>query len=120
LNATLAKSGKPPVKIVDAAEPLEDDDIPEMVNAGLIPATIVDHYVAEFWSKIFDPDPGQPAAIRSDGEIAWARRNTAAAAPGGQRLCRRQWQGIAPAFNTVYQKYFKNTKWVTNAARNSK
>ena len=119
LNATLTKSGKPPVKIVAAAEPLEDEDILEMVNAGLIPATIVDNHVAEFWSQIFDQIRVQPAAIRSDGQIAWALRhdtpklrqavNDFAAANGKGSL----------AFNTVYQKYFKNTKFVTNAASES-
>ena len=32
---------------------LEDDDVLEMVNAGLAPITIVDDYLAEFWSKVF-------------------------------------------------------------------
>ncbi len=32
---------------------LEDDDVLEMVNAGLIPAAVVDDYLAEFWRKVF-------------------------------------------------------------------
>ena len=32
---------------------LEDDDVLEMVNAGLAPITVVDDYLAEFCSKVF-------------------------------------------------------------------
>jgi ABC-type amino acid transport substrate-binding protein len=37
LNKQLSKEGKAPVKIVEANEYLEDEDLLEMVNAGLIP-----------------------------------------------------------------------------------
>jgi hypothetical protein len=39
--------------IRDAPPNLEDDDLLEMVNAGLIPAVVVDDYLAAFWKKIF-------------------------------------------------------------------
>ena len=42
LNAELKKAGKPPVKIRIAPDNLEAEDILEMVNAGLVPATIAD------------------------------------------------------------------------------
>ena len=45
--------GKPPVVITAAPDVLEDDDILEMVNAGLAPITVVDDYLADFWSKVF-------------------------------------------------------------------
>ena len=34
---------------------LEDDDLLEMVNAGLIRTIVVDNYLAEFWKQVF-PD----------------------------------------------------------------
>ena len=40
--------------MIDEAPPvLEDDDVLEMVNAGLAPITVVDDYLAEFWNKVF-------------------------------------------------------------------
>ena len=69
-NAQLAASGKPPVKIRPAPEVLADEDILEMVNAGLVPMTMVDDYVAEFWRQIFPgivlntPPPSGPTARR--------------------------------------------------------
>src|SRR5262249_39103465 len=49
-NAALAAAGKPPVRIQAAPEVLADEDILEMVNAGLVKLTMVDDYIAEFWS----------------------------------------------------------------------
>ena len=53
LNKQLQARGKPPVVITVAPDVLEDDDMLEMVNAGLAPITIVDDYLADFWSKVF-------------------------------------------------------------------
>ena len=116
MNATLTKAGKPPVRIVEASEHLEDEDVLEMVNAGLVPATITNDYIAEFWSKIFDQIRVQPAAIRDDGQIAWAlRRNTPKLLGAVNDFVAANSKG-SRAFNVVFQKYFKDTKWVTNAA----
>ena len=53
LNAELAKAKKAPVKVRLAPENLEDEDVLEMVNAGLVKATIVEDYLANFWKQIF-------------------------------------------------------------------
>ena len=74
LNASLRAAGKPPVNIAEASEVLEDEDILEMVNTGMMPATVVDQHIAEFWRQIFTKMQVQPAALRSDGRIAWALR----------------------------------------------
>jgi membrane-bound lytic murein transglycosylase MltF len=120
LNTSLRAAHKPPITIVPASEHLEDEDILEMVNAGLVPATVVDDYLAEFWTQIFDQiHVNDRAAVRTDGQIAWAmRKNTpqlrdmvnafAAANPKGSL-----------AFNVLYRTYFKDVKWVKNAAAES-
>src|SRR5580765_5216940 len=53
LNEQLKARGKPAVIIDQAPDELEDDDVLEMVNAGLVPITIVDDYLADFWTKVF-------------------------------------------------------------------
>ena len=53
LNERFKAEGKPPVMIEEAPANLEDDDLLEMVNAGLIPTIVVDDYLAVFWSKVF-------------------------------------------------------------------
>ena len=53
LNADLKAKGRPPVAIREVPGNLEDDDLLEMANAGLIPIVVVPDYLAEFWAKIF-------------------------------------------------------------------
>jgi membrane-bound lytic murein transglycosylase MltF len=71
LNESLASRGKAPVAIRPAPEPLEDDDVLEMVNAGLVETTIVDDFVAQFWRQVFPNIHLHPdAAVRTGGQIA--------------------------------------------------
>jgi len=53
LSAELKSRGKAPIVINEAPVVLEDDDVLEMVNAGLAPITVVDDYLAEFWNNVF-------------------------------------------------------------------
>jgi membrane-bound lytic murein transglycosylase MltF len=53
LNERFKSQGRPPVLIREPPPNLEDDDLLEMVNAGLIPAVVVDDYLAVFWKKVF-------------------------------------------------------------------
>ena len=116
LNARLRAAGEPPVTIVDAPEPLEDEDLLEMANAGLIPIAIVDDYKADLWTKVFDRIRVQPATLRSGGRIAWAfRKNSPELAEVVNDFVRTHGKGTL-AFNLVTQRYFKSTDWVKNAA----
>jgi membrane-bound lytic murein transglycosylase MltF len=75
LNARLRAARRAPVKIQLVNENLEDEDILEMVNAGLIPATIVDSHLAQFWARVL-PElvVHTNVAVRRNGRIAWALR----------------------------------------------
>jgi len=75
LNASLARGGKPKVKIRLAPETLETEDILEMVNAGLVKVTIADDYIAAFWKQIFTKITPRPdVAVRTGAAIAWMIR----------------------------------------------
>ena len=88
LNAQLKARGKPAVVIDEAPDVLEDDDILEMVNAGLVPITIVDDYLAEFWSKVFtEPHVHRTSPCGTGGNLAVAfRKDKPKLARGRQRL----------------------------------
>src|SRR5207342_3941336 len=75
LNDKFKAEGKPPVVIRTAPDNLEDDDLLEMVNAGLIPAIIVDDYLAKFWEKVFpNLTVHDQVAVRTGGTLAVAVR----------------------------------------------
>jgi membrane-bound lytic murein transglycosylase MltF len=119
LNAELKKAGKPLIDIVAAPEPLEDEDLLEMVNAGLIPATVVDNHVAELWRQVFDQIQVSDAAVRTGGQIAWAvRRNTPQLQEAVNAFTKANPKGSL-AYNTIFKRYFENTKWVKNSASES-
>jgi membrane-bound lytic murein transglycosylase MltF len=117
LNESLASRGKPPVTIKEAPEPLEDDDVLEMVNAGLVDLTIVDDFVAEFWHQVFpNITLHKGAAVRTAGEIAIGVRK------GNPKLLRALniWikeYGPRTAFgNMMERRYLQGADYVKNAA----
>ena len=75
VNERFGREGKPPLRVKAAPEQLEDEDILEMLNAGLIPLAVVDSHKAEFWAQLLPNIRLHPeAAVRTGGEIAWAFR----------------------------------------------
>jgi membrane-bound lytic murein transglycosylase MltF len=75
LNEQFKASGKPLIKVSPVDEVLEDEDILEMVNAGLIGTTVVKSHIAEFWAKVFDKiTVHKDLAVNTGGKIAWAFR----------------------------------------------
>jgi len=52
LNERFRREGKPPVTIVRLPDALEDEDIMEMLNAGLLQFAVVDDWKAKIWAQI--------------------------------------------------------------------
>ncbi|MET0988381.1 MAG: transporter substrate-binding domain-containing protein [Steroidobacteraceae bacterium] len=117
LNEQLKTRGKPPVVIDEAPQVFEDDDILEMVNAGLAPITIVDDYLAEFWSQVFkDINVHQDITLRTGGNLAVAFRKENPQLRGAVNQWLRK-HGKGDGFrNVVEQRYLKNVKYAKNAA----
>ncbi|MCC6128836.1 MAG: transporter substrate-binding domain-containing protein [Acidobacteria bacterium] len=75
LNARFVKEGKAPLKILEAPATFSTEDILEMVNAGIVPATAAHDYIAEFWKKVFPKlKVNKGAVVKAGGEIAAAIR----------------------------------------------
>jgi membrane-bound lytic murein transglycosylase MltF len=116
LNARLKAAGKPPVDVQAASESLEDDDLLEMVNAGLIPATVVDDYLANFWKKVFPKlNVLSTVALRTGGELAVAiRKNSPKLAAELNAFIAKQ--GIDSTLGAILNKrYLQSTKYAKDA-----
>ena len=75
LNQAREAAGKKPIVISHLDDELEDEDVMEMVNAGLLPWMIVDQHKATLWKDIYtNLTPRPDLAIHEGGEIAWAMR----------------------------------------------
>jgi membrane-bound lytic murein transglycosylase MltF len=117
LNEQLKARGKPEVVITLAPDVLEDDDILEMVNAGLVSITIVDDYLAEFWSKVFtDLKVHSDVAVRSGGSLAIAfRKENPRLREVVNAWLRKHPKGDAFR-NTIERRYLNSVKYAKNAA----
>jgi membrane-bound lytic murein transglycosylase MltF len=116
LNERLKKAGKPAVAVQAAPENLEDEDLLEMVNAGLIKITIVDNFFAEFWKQILpNLSVHDAVAVRTGGNLAVAiRKNSPQLAAGLNAIIAKY--GLGTAFgNMMEQRYLQSTKYVKNA-----
>jgi membrane-bound lytic murein transglycosylase MltF len=116
LNLRLERDGRPPVSVLDAPESLEDDDILEMVNAGLIDTTVVDDYLAEFWSQIFPDMKLQKAVtLRTGGELALAvREDSPKLEAEVNQFVRRHALGTEFG-NIIARRYLQNTDFARRA-----
>ncbi len=116
LNARFAKEGKKPVVLKPAPEPLEDEDLLEMLNAGLVKFVVVDDYMAEFWKQMLPGITLHPdVAVRTGGEIAWAlRKNSPQLKAELDAFAKRN--ALKTAFgNQMLQRYLRSTKFVKSA-----
>ncbi len=116
LNAKLKAAGKPPVGIREIPGNLEDDDVLEMVNAGLIPITVVDDYLAGFWKRVFtEVTVHENVALRTGATIAVPVRK------GNPKLLAEvngflKKFGLGTAFANIMEKrYLVNTTYVRRA-----
>jgi len=116
LNERLKAAGKPPVAVQEVPPNLEDDDVLEMVNAGLIKITVVDDYLAEFWRKVFTNLTVHDAvALRTGGTLAVGIRKNSPKLAGELNAFIARY-GVGTAFGNMMEKrYLDSTKFAKNA-----
>src|SRR5215204_4634667 len=116
LNRELKKAGKPEVILKAADENLEDEDILEMVNAGIVGITAADDMVAGLWSKIFDRLTLHPdLTVAKNVSTGWAfRKGSPQLAAAVNEFVKEHKVGTSFG-NTLVRRYFQNNKWVVNA-----
>jgi membrane-bound lytic murein transglycosylase MltF len=75
LNARLKKDGKALVNLVLVPDELEDEDMMEMLNAGLLKAVVVDDWKAKIWAQVLPKVRiNEQAAVRSGAQRGWVIR----------------------------------------------
>ena len=117
LNTRLKQAGKAEVVLKPAPETLEDEDLLEMVNAGLVRYIVVDDYLATFWKQVFPAIVAHPALVlRSGGTLAVAMRKGSPKLMAAVNGLLRKYPEGSPFRNIIFKRYWKNTKFVRNAA----
>jgi membrane-bound lytic murein transglycosylase MltF len=112
-NESLQKNGTKPILIKAADKNLTDDDLVQMVNAGLVPATVTTKERADFWAKVLDQiKPHPDLVIASGAQLAWVMRKNN---PQLKELVDEfiDTRAAGTSFgNTLLRRYLQNTKWV--------
>ena len=116
VNDNLKKTGKPPIVIKTADKYLLDDDLVQMVNAGLIPATVMRSARASLWSQVLpNLKVHEDIVIASGQQAAWAVRKDN---PELKQLLDEfiTPRAVGTSFgNTLTRRYLQNTKWLKNS-----
>lgn len=115
-NDKLKKAGKPLIVIKPADKYLLEDDLIQMVSAGLLPATVVEVSRAKLWAQVLNHLTVHSEPVLASGEqTAWALRKN------NPQLKQLLDEFIAPRAlgssfgNTLVRRYLQNTRWVVNS-----
>jgi membrane-bound lytic murein transglycosylase MltF len=116
INEARAKARKTPLSIKEADRNLLEDDLVEMVNAGLIPATVSMQPRAALWAQILpDISLHSELIVASDIQLAWVvRKNNPELKKLLDAFIEKHAEGTTFG-NVLTRRYLKNTKWVTNS-----
>jgi membrane-bound lytic murein transglycosylase MltF len=114
LNEQLKSAGKAPAVVVDLPAALEDEDVLEMLNAGLVDFAVVDDWKASMWAQVLPKiKVREDLILRGEGYPGWAVRK------GSPQLT-----AVATAFyaqarklhsrETRMAQYYKRIKQISN------
>lgn len=116
VNQSLRQQGKAPILIEDADKSLMDEDLLEMVNAGLIPATVTTTERANLWTQVLPNITQHPKlSIGTEGQLAWAMRRDN---PELKELVDEfvKTRAVGTSFgSTLVRRYLQRNKFVTDA-----
>jgi membrane-bound lytic murein transglycosylase MltF len=94
LNERFRKEGKEEVKLVLVPDALEDEDMMDMLDAGLFQAIVVNDWLAKIWAPVLPKlVVHDDVVLREEGRIGWA--------------IRKQSPLLAAEINTFYAKFLK-------------
>ena len=116
LNSEREAQGKQPIPITEADENLEDYDLLDMINAGLLKAIVVDSHKAAFWEQVFDKiEVHRDISVQSGNRIAWALRKDSPRLMKSITAFSETVKKGSLLGNILRKRYLGNTSWLDNA-----
>jgi membrane-bound lytic murein transglycosylase MltF len=116
LNTEREKAGKRSIPVLAADEYLEDYDLLDMVNAGVLPAIVVDSHKAHFWAQVFPKiKVHDDLAIHTGNRIGWAlRKNSPQLQKSIDSFAGTARKGTLLG-NMALKRYLSSADWIDNA-----
>jgi membrane-bound lytic murein transglycosylase MltF len=120
LNEKFKKDGKPEIQFVFVPDSLEDEDMMEMLDAGLLEVLVVDDWKAHMWSQVLPKTTvHSDLVLRADAKTGWAIRKDSPKLKAEIDDFFRNWamkQGVADYRMNSYMKRVKELKDPTASA----
>jgi membrane-bound lytic murein transglycosylase MltF len=117
LNKRLGTLKKAQMKLVLVPEALEDEDMMEMLGAGLLRLIVVDDWKAKLWAELVPTiKPREDLALSNPSDIGWAYRKES---PKLAEVVNRFIRTHPGAFAARYKSYAAYIKRLQNATAES-
>jgi membrane-bound lytic murein transglycosylase MltF len=117
LSKRLTDEGKAGIRIEAIDESLEDEDLIEMVNAGLLPWAIVDSYKPQMWREVFTRvSVREDLVLREGARLAWAIRQDSPRLKQFLNTFLKDNREGTLFGNIIRNRYIRDFDWAENAA----
>jgi membrane-bound lytic murein transglycosylase MltF len=115
-NQKFKQAGKPEIIVKESDPNLTEEDLLEMTNAGVIPATVAFDYRADLWSAVLPNIViNRQFALMNVDNVAWAmRKNSPQLKALMNDFLKTHRQGTVFG-RVMFNKYYANKKFIKNA-----
>ncbi len=116
LSQDLVEQGKAPISIGAVDESLEDEDLIEMVDAGLLPWAVVDDYKPQMWQEVFTRvTVRDDLVLREGARLAWAIRPDSPQLKVFLNTFLKDNREGTLFGNIIHNRYVRDFDWTENA-----
>ena len=116
LSGRLVAAGKAPIRIEAVDESLEDEDLIEMVDAGLLPWAVVDSYKPQMWREVFtEVTVRDDLVLREGARLAWAIRSESPKLKSFLNTFVKDNREGTLFGNIIRNRYIRDFDWAENA-----
>ena len=117
LSQKLVDQGQAPIRIEAVDESLEDEDLIEMVDTGLLPWAVVDDYKPQMWREIFTRvTVRDDLVLREGARLAWAIRPDSPQLKAFLNTFLKDNREGTLFGNIIRNRYIRDFDWTENAA----
>ena len=116
LSQKLVDQGQAPIRIEAVDESLEDEDLIEMVDTGLLPWAVVDDYKPQMWREIFTRvTVRDDLVLREGARLAWAIRPDSPQLKAFLNTFLKDNREGTLFGNIIRNRYIRDFDWTENA-----
>ena len=116
LSQKLVGQGQAPIRIEAVDESLEDEDLIEMVDAGLLPWAVVDSYKPQMWREVFTQvTVRDDLVLREGARLAWAIRSDSPKLRSFLNTFVKDNREGTLFGNVIRNRYIRDFDWAENA-----